>query len=75
MTEKKAPVTKPYTVVSAFVWDKKIRKPSDKTPLQLTSAEAAPLIQRGKITLEKETSESEGDDKSSEGTKKAAAKT
>lgn len=55
MTEKKVPVTKPYTVVSAFVWDKTIRKPGDKTALQLTSAEAAPLIHRGKIEPKKET--------------------
>lgn len=69
MTEKKAPVTKPYTVVSAFVWDKQIRKPSDKTPLQLTSAEAAPLIHRGKIELKKETA------KQAAAAKPAAAKT
>jgi hypothetical protein len=69
MTEKKAPVTKPYTVVSAFVCYKKIRKPSDKVPLQLTSAEAAPLIHRGKIALKKETA------KQAATAKPAAAKT
>jgi len=53
MAEKKAPETKPYKVVSAFVWEKKIRKPSDKDALQLTAAEAAPLLQRGKIELGK----------------------
>ena len=49
MAEKKAPETKPYKVVSAFVWEKKIRKPSDKEALMLTTAEAAPLLHRGKI--------------------------
>lgn len=49
MAEKKTPETKPYKVKSAFVWDKKIRKPSDKEALMLTAAEAAPLLQRGKI--------------------------
>lgn len=53
MAEKKAPETKPYKVVSAFVWDKKIRKPSDKEALMLTTAEAAPLLHRGKIELGK----------------------
>ncbi len=53
MAEKKSPETKPYKVVSAFVWDKKIRKPSDKSALDLTEAEAAPLLRRGKIELGK----------------------
>ena len=53
MTEKKAPETKPYKVVSAFVWENKIRKPSDKEALMLTTAEAAPLLHRGKIELGK----------------------
>jgi len=49
MAEKKAPETEPFKVKSAFVWNKKIRKPSDKEPLMLTTAEAAPLLHRGKI--------------------------
>ena len=53
MAEKKTPETKPFKVKSAFVWDKKIRKPSDKEALMLTTAEAAPLLHRGKIELGK----------------------
>jgi hypothetical protein len=60
MAEKKTPETKPFKVKSAFVWDKKIRKPSDKEPLMLTTAEAAPLLHRGKIELGKPAAKASG---------------
>lgn len=73
MAEKKAPETKPYKVVSAFVWEKKIRKPSDKQALMLTTAEAAPLLHRGKIELGKPTTKAAAETKPA-ATKAAATK-
>lgn len=49
MGDEKEPQTKPYTVTGAFVWDGRIRKPSDDEPVHLTEAQAHGLKKRGKI--------------------------
>ncbi|MCG7627309.1 hypothetical protein MHM88_05785 [Epibacterium sp. MM17-32] len=47
MAEQKKPQKKTYTVTSAFVWDKGIKKPDDT--VELTDSEAYGLKKRGKI--------------------------
>ncbi|MDE4304016.1 hypothetical protein PXK30_03720 [Phaeobacter gallaeciensis] len=47
MAEQKKPQKKTYTVTSAFVWDKGIKKPDDT--VDLTDSEAYGLKKRGKI--------------------------
>lgn len=48
MAEQKKPQKKTYTVTSAFVWDKGIKKPDDT--VDLTDSEAYGLKKRGKIS-------------------------
>ena len=47
MSDTKKPQKKPFTVTSAFVWDKAIKKPG--STVELTAAEAQGLKARGKI--------------------------
>lgn len=47
MADDKKPKKSKYTVTSAFVWDKGIKKPGDT--VELTDAEAQGLKNRGKI--------------------------
>ncbi|MEO3478145.1 hypothetical protein AAFO90_10745 [Phaeobacter sp. CAU 1743] len=64
MAEQKKPQKKTYTVTSAFVWDKGIKKPDDT--VDLTDSEAYGLYKRGKISDQETTSK-----KAATGAKKA----